>query len=381
MARASQAGNLRRLLRERLDVTTKQALAANGEVDEEELHRLDSLSKLCALAEAEHPRKRNHLLVAVVLLLALTLVSVLLFTHERRTVVELQADVSEFTFSTKHPAELNDGWRLAAITAVNFDRLETRELGSLPEGSISGEEGALLIETLPDEKTPGSVTLDALSVEPDAIISVSRKREGQYHLTIRMDRESTKELKAEFSASGRLRVAAPRIARFESTATVPVPFVAYARKKALDLDISLRPGESLAFGRLIPVDQLSLLQVQSLGSGLKAAPRQISSVLAGSLYFSSLNGKAYKLREAEELRLNSVDGNLVSVLLTASQATLRFDGTASNLTTGSPPYARTLMPTWLEWLRAQEPLALLWGTTLSLVGVALGLLRWLKVDV
>ena len=41
---------------------------------------------------------------------------------------------------------------------------------------------------------------------------------------------------------------------------------------------------------------------------------------------------------------------------------------------------RSLMPTWLEWLRARHGLSLLWGSTVYIVGLLMGALRWFKVS-
>lgn len=46
------------------------------------------------------------------------------------------------------------------------------------------------------------------------------------------------------------------------------------------------------------------------------------------------------------------------------------------MTSGDGAERRSLMPTWLELLRAQHGLGLLWGSTLYLAGVAMGVLRW-----
>jgi hypothetical protein len=46
------------------------------------------------------------------------------------------------------------------------------------------------------------------------------------------------------------------------------------------------------------------------------------------------------------------------------------------MTTGSGEGRRTLMPTYLEWMRARHGVSLLWGTTLYLFGLIAGALRW-----
>ena len=40
----------------------------------------------------------------------------------------------------------------------------------------------------------------------------------------------------------------------------------------------------------------------------------------------------------------------------------------------------SLMPTWLEWIRARHGLSLLWATTLYLFGVITAILRWWRIS-
>jgi hypothetical protein len=49
------------------------------------------------------------------------------------------------------------------------------------------------------------------------------------------------------------------------------------------------------------------------------------------------------------------------------------------VTAGWGENRRSLMPTWLEWLRARHGLSLLWGSTVYIVGLLMGALRWFKV--
>jgi hypothetical protein len=48
------------------------------------------------------------------------------------------------------------------------------------------------------------------------------------------------------------------------------------------------------------------------------------------------------------------------------------------MVTGSADNPQNLMPTWLEWLKAQHGLSLLWGSTFYLFGLALTVSRWFK---
>ena len=55
---------------------------------------------------------------------------------------------------------------------------------------------------------------------------------------------------------------------------------------------------------------------------------------------------------------------------------LRFHGRVRGLSSGSSEIKRSLMPTVLDWLRAQHGLSLLWGTTAYVVGLFITVLGW-----
>jgi hypothetical protein len=39
------------------------------------------------------------------------------------------------------------------------------------------------------------------------------------------------------------------------------------------------------------------------------------------------------------------------------------------------------MPTWLEWLAERRTLYLFWGTAMYLLGLAIVIMRWLRMEV
>ncbi len=58
---------------------------------------------------------------------------------------------------------------------------------------------------------------------------------------------------------------------------------------------------------------------------------------------------------------------------------MTFHGRVKGMKIGSDANPRSLMPTLLDWLRAQHGLSLLWGTTVYLFGIGLAVVRWFKV--
>jgi hypothetical protein len=93
----------------------------------------------------------------------------------------------------------------------------------------------------------------------------------------------------------------------------------------------------------------------------------------------SLNGDTRQLRSGEPLRFGESNGEIRTVRLEPDHLSLSFHGWVRGMQTGSEETPRSLMPTWLEWLRARHGLTLLWGTTAYVFGLATAAVRWLKV--
>ena len=66
---------------------------------------------------------------------------------------------------------------------------------------------------------------------------------------------------------------------------------------------------------------------------------------------------------------------------TKGDIAIRYYGKVGGLKAGVPPHDRTIMPTLLEWLLAQQAPWLFWSTVTGLATLAFVLLRWLKFDV
>ena len=71
-------------------------------------------------------------------------------------------------------------------------------------------------------------------------------------------------------------------------------------------------------------------------------------------------------------------GRSRTLRLREDRIALRFHGHVRGMSTGSADSPRSLMPTYLEWIRARHGVELLWGTTLYLFGLIAGALRWWK---
>ena len=108
--------------------------------------------------------------------------------------------------------------------------------------------------------------------------------------------------------------------------------------------------------------------------------RRVSSIKSGTLYLESLGGQERAVRDGESLEFDESSGIIRSLRLTDAGLVLRFRGTVSGMRTGWGDAQRTLMPSLLEWLKAQHGLSLLWGAALYVLGILVSLMKWLGFD-
>jgi hypothetical protein len=100
----------------------------------------------------------------------------------------------------------------------------------------------------------------------------------------------------------------------------------------------------------------------------------VSTVTGGDLYLEALGGEQVSMRKDQNLRFDTVDGVLRRVELTGGALALDYYGRVRGLSTGSLEYRRSLMPTWLDWIRAQDGWIVMWGVLVYLLGLARGVM-------
>jgi len=92
----------------------------------------------------------------------------------------------------------------------------------------------------------------------------------------------------------------------------------------------------------------------------------VSTILSGTLFLESLDGEKRQLRPGEELEFWESSGEIRMLRLEDNQIAVRYHGRVRGMTTGSGEGLHSLMPTYLEWMRARHGLSLFWGATLYL---------------
>jgi hypothetical protein len=368
-----------------------QNVADGAPVNEEEFEALKRLAGLADLAAAAHSKGLRTWPIAVAAAFTLALVSGLLFSRVSSTEIELEAKLSEISFTVTS--------REAILGTQNFqsfgaDGLEDVKLPQASNGAprelgaVSGELCNAEI-SLPEKPSPSSaVSLNALAVPAGTTISVTYPAANLVTLVLKPP--PSERLDIEVSVKGDIRsighcptqsinevdaFRSPQLVELEGAPSAP-----------LALQFTLLPGSTMAFSSQMGVADISLFQVDQLVEGTRALARKVSSLLSGVLYLESLNGKQVALRPYEELRFTGSTGVIRKLALSppggSDERSLALHAYANvrDMTLGAQRNVRSLMPTYLDWLSARQGLALLWGSTLYLTGLLASMLRWLKIS-
>jgi hypothetical protein len=376
-----QINQLKKLLDAKLQAVTDQAVQTAGQVPADEWIEISRLREILgAQDEQTNRRPRRKRWIVASFLLTLAVISLLLFARVPHTDIELEVSLSALSFRVPRTQSIMGMLRLRSLGVAGLQQVRLpRSLDSTEQvltASAPGLALSLVVDTGKGGQPAGTIDLDGIDLAGATDIQVSETTSpGQYQVSLQ---HKTVELQA--SVGGVMIIGASNaptaIWRFPS----PQPVGMTAGLDGIDLDLTpLTPIEDL-FSEALEIDSLSLMRIDEAHEAENTLYRRLSTIHSGKLYFSSLGGDARVLRGEEELRFASAVGNIRTVCSREGHLFLDFHGQATGMTTGVGPNQTSLMPTWLDWLKARHGLSLLWGSTLYIFGLMLGLIRWWREE-
>jgi hypothetical protein len=366
---------LRELLHRRAGAAGERAVEA-GEVSREQLDDLERLARLVAIRDATRPSPRaRRWPLAAGLALTLAIVSVLLFARTPETEIELDAEVSEVSFTASGAQPLADALAVtsvgvAGLREIQLPRARDRDAETLT--ASPGEADRAIRLSLPDGARAGTITLAAVSVPGATRVWLRAARAPREYrvslrgpeIVLRADVAGIVDVATPGAAAAALDFGAPKAARLR-----PGPAGA-------DVDVMLPAGARAVFSPQLRVEGVAFVEIEQRAEAERTFVRPLSTIRSGTLYLESLNGQERRLRPGEGLRFGASRGELRTLAVRDGGVAVRFHGWVREMTTGAGETRRSLMPTYLEWLQARHGLSLLWGTTLYVFGLAMAALRW-----
>jgi hypothetical protein len=356
-----------------------EAVRTDGQVCPQKVESLERLARLAEIAGAAQraPRKRWPALAALGITLAT--VSILLFARVPHTDIETELILSAVSFGIPAPQVLLDGTSTASLGASGLREIQLPPILDRPSRTLrgpAGSESAIRLSVASSGIRRGAITLDPFAVaagthawlrtmEVPNQVRLSLKGEG---LTFRAN------------LSGPVRIGLSGEPPEQVDFPAPAPVLLRAGTNEIDLDIEF---SSVPFALRSPlfVDSLSLFQTEQFVEERRTIVRNTSTILAGTLYFESLGGRAKTLRAGEGIRFEEARGEIRTLRWKDNHLALGYHGTVSGMNTGSGEHTNSLMPTCLEWLQARHGLSLLWAASVYFFGLIFGALRWWGYDV
>lgn len=368
---------LRDLLSRLSSEATAKALHSQGELSSEDIDSLERLNRLINIRNATKSSKGKARPIVLALCITLIVTSTLIFGRLDETEIELDVTLSEISFQTVQQQLVSNAINLSSMGISGLARVEAPRLDPKVSGSLFGSEEPIsaLRLSVDSDLGEGYVTLDDIVLPVDSRVSLrGTKVRNQYRVSLT---GCSKVLRANLT--GPIQVNAPGrpSERFETEA--PLSFHFHCEPKGTDLDLSFRGVQPDLFSPQLAIGSLNLYRVDQLINSDFTSVRRVSTVIQGDLYLEELNGMRRELRAGDGLQFEQSRGILRTIQLQDNVIRVRFHGHVIGMSTGSGETRIDLMPSYLEWLRARHGLGLLWGTTMYLFTLVVGILRWWRL--
>jgi hypothetical protein len=363
MSRPSERDLLDALVAARVSAAVEQLDAREGPLEPATAAEIDALASLLALRDRLRPARRRRA-PAIALAVTLSLASLLLFVRVPSTDIELEAQVSELRYTAPVRQQLTAVAQLSRLAIAGLASTEATGNGA----PAIQTNGIFVLSAHRDGPCRGTLTLDRIVLPAGARIALQRPAIGD-RLQMNLNAPG-----AEMQLTTEGCLVLPGGASWSSGPSQTLTLKLGA--DAADVELQAAPGATLAFAPLQRVEGISLQRVEQLQSDGQTLARQVSTVLGGQLYLESLGGELRRLRPAESLTWTHSAGEFRDIALGPGHLELRFSGEVSGMRSGTAPNGRSWMPTWLEWVKANHALTLLWGGVLYVFGLWGTLWRW-----
>jgi hypothetical protein len=373
----SEKDPLRELLKRELDAFSTDSTGADANISPGRIEMLNNLAKLVETRDSLQPRPRNWW-PPLILAGTLIIVSVLLFGRVRETDIELEISVAQLDFELEKSEVLSSAANLSmlGVSGIKNVRLPQSDL----EESISSSNGqvtVLSLAALTLGTRRGNVTLAPLVLPAHARVRLNRSEvANQYNLST-----NVANLRFEAAAYGPVTIRIPGSPEGAFDFATPRQIVMQGGTDEVSLDLTFPSLPQSVLSSQLEVRDMGFARVDQFLGPDQTLVKHLSTILSGTLFFESLNGQPFTLRPGEQLNFEHSQGEIRALELGANYINLKYHGRVAGMTAGTGEGRRSIMPTYLEWLKARHGLSLLWATSLYLFGLAAAALRWFGVKV
>lgn len=363
---------MQELLRQRLEALEQDATRDGGHIDAGRLADARRLARVIEMHRTHGPPPPpRRWFPALAFTVTLSVVSLLAFARCRTTEVELRATVSGLRFTALRAQQLSDPVRarsvdLAGTMVIDGPFTAVWQPRDSSQLHIHFDSAAT--------RAPGGITLDAIRVSAGVATRIRQGADAR-HWTLDFAGAPGDSIRVQSDLLGAMRLESPdtsaALVRFET----PDQLTAAGAPGAFRVGLTLPEGGTWSLHPMA-VRELSVVEQRDQADAAVPATERLSTLLGGSLFFEALGGRERAIRPGELLEMDDAAGVIRAMRATPAGVELVFHGRVRGLRAGSGASQASLMPTWLEWLRAQQALALLWGSAFYLFGLAMATRKW-----
>jgi hypothetical protein len=367
---------LRALLHRKVRELSDGALERGGEIPADQLDAVNRLARLLEVRDKSFAAPLPRWRIAMILAATLVLVSALLFLRVPTTEVELQLVVSEAGFVLAKPLVLLDLVNLAELEVTGLREIQFSDpaMSQLTAPS-QDEQKSIRVAAMERNSESGTVTLNPLNLPAAVEVRVFEGRSPARCQVVLAGAPTT--LRA--TLHGPVRIELPSSGTHTPVFEMPGSLLMGTGPNDVRLDLLFASGSRAAFAPQLTIEKLALSRIDVFQAPEGTTTQAVSTILSGVIYLESLSAAPRPLRARELLRFDEARGVIRALQLDNGHVTLAFRGTVRGMRSGWGDDPVSLMPTWLDWLRARHGLSLLWGTTLYLFGLVAAILRWWRV--
>jgi len=366
---------LRAFLARQTRAASEEAVRSGGQVAPQQVETLERLARLVALHEAlQQAPSRHRWRLLLAFGTTLLIISALLFARVAETEIELDLVLSEVGFALPTPQKLTDVMVLSALGVSGLRGIQLPQARSTDaQVLVSGNAGAgLRLSVASEGGHQGSISLETLLVPTGTRVWVRNTGlPREYRLSLK---STGLELRAAVNGAVQVGFSGGGIQQLDFA--TPHAVLLQSGTNEVDLDVTFLDSAKSVFLPQLFTSNLSFAHIEEGSDANRTVARRVSTISSGTLYFESLNGEARKLRAREVIQLEDAQGEIRTLRLQGDHIDLEFHGRVRGLSVGLGDATRTLMPTWLDWLKARHGLSLFWGTALYLFGLIGSVLRW-----
>jgi hypothetical protein len=372
------SGRLRNLLDRKIKELGNRTVHGDGNIPVNELDSIERLKHLVDLLSYASPPRRKRWPMILLFGATLAILSLLLFARVRSTEIELNLTLSELGFSFPRQQALADVMQLSSIGVSGLQKIELPRTGDQDPRTLlrsAGSGSSVLLTTGdPDSTNRGTISLSTLNLMPGAHVWLRPADiPNQFRLSVK-----GRDWLIRLGVNGQIAAVLAGQPRTRLDLRIPGLITLQPDSDIVDMDIQVRNSAKKIFSDQMIVDSLSFFRIDEFVDPDHTLIRRASTILSGTLYFESLGGQERRLRPGEELDFEGSRGEIRTLELRDGHIGLAFHGRVRGMTSGVEDHRYNIMPTWLEWLKARHGLGLLWGTTLYVFGLIVGMMRWWK---